>query len=210
VKRSSAIVSALKLLMLQDPTTPSHLNCTSTGTWPFSRLKSNSWLTYSARALLYTPFAPVIEIFSTVLETGDAADLSRLEIFVTSLRDRCNAHGSLVRLCVIFEPLLQTAQRFVELRATADAQNSTARVDTTQGRWTVQGRIAAEGDQVSGTGHQPPGNASGPCTQQPAFGTGYDPSLEGNEEFDAWLRDCQQTLHMLQQDDLFLTGTTLM
>jgi hypothetical protein len=210
VKRSSAIVSALKLLMLQDPTIPLHLNCTLTGMWQISRLNSTSWLTYSVRALLYTPFAPVIEIFSTVLETGDATDLSRLEIFVTSLRDRCNAHSSLVRLCVIFEPLLQTAQRFVELRATADAQNSTARVDTTQGRWTVQGRIAAEGDQTYGTSTQPSGYASGPHIQQHALGSGYDPSLEGNEEFDAWLRDCQQTLHMLQQDDLFLTGTTLM
>ncbi|KJX99115.1 fungal specific transcription factor domain protein [Zymoseptoria brevis] len=158
-------------------------------------------------SLLYTPFAPAIVVFCNVLETGDVSDLANLEVFVANLRNRCDAHPSLQRLCVIFEPLLGIAQRFVQLQT--NVNTNIAQIHNLQGEWTVQARTT-NGDQSGGSNYVPPpgdtymeGNPGQLFDASGDF-TGDDPA------FSVWLRDCQQTLHTLQQDDLFLTGTTLL
>jgi hypothetical protein len=158
-------------------------------------------------ALLYTPFVPVIVVFSSVLETGDVVDLTKLQLFIGSLRDRSKSHRSLARLCVIFEPLLEMALRFVELRAKSNA--NIAQVNNVQGKWTVRAR-AAEGGQPS-SGHQLESTTD--ICLEPISGNWYDATedfIREDPKLSEWLRDCQETLFTLQQDDLFLTGTNLL
>jgi hypothetical protein len=141
-----------------------------------------------------------------VLETGDLGDLTRLRTFVASLRDRSSERSSLQRLCATFEPLLHVAERYVEIRA--ESSTNIASVDNMHGRWTVQARPNSNINVAA----QHMGHA-GSTTMDLASGNWFD----GTEEFmtddptmSTWLQDCQQTLQMLQQDDLFLAGTTLL
>lgn len=78
--------------------------------------QARHWDIYIKWTILHTPFVPFIVMFCHVIETGDVADLQRMQSFVSSLEigelseASTNIHGQ-------FETLLKVAQRYTEIRA---------------------------------------------------------------------------------------------
>ncbi|KAM0276725.1 hypothetical protein ACHAQH_006435 [Verticillium albo-atrum] len=70
--------------------------------------------------ILHTPFVPFIVMFCHVIETGDLADLQRMQSFVSSL-DMWELSEASTNIHRQFETLFKVAQRYTEVRTARGA-----------------------------------------------------------------------------------------
>lgn len=71
------------------------------------------------RTILFAPFVPFIVILCQVMETGDSADLARLQAFVSSIQAAKEFTEASARLFRLFQVLYNVAFRYVEMRDNA-------------------------------------------------------------------------------------------
>ncbi|KAF9874828.1 hypothetical protein CkaCkLH20_07522 [Colletotrichum karsti] len=74
---------------------------------------------YMNWTILFAPFVPFIVIFCQVMETSDAADLARLQAFVSSIQAAKEFTEASARLYRLFQVLYNVAFRYVEMRNNA-------------------------------------------------------------------------------------------
>ncbi|KAI0465699.1 hypothetical protein F4859DRAFT_349595 [Xylaria cf. heliscus] len=78
-------------------------------------------MVYIHWTILYAPFIPFIVIFCLVVETSNAADLARLDAFVTSLETACEVSSSVRKLHQLCHVLYTVAALYVEAKAARPA-----------------------------------------------------------------------------------------
>ncbi|KAF6834065.1 fungal specific transcription factor domain-containing protein [Colletotrichum plurivorum] len=168
---------------------------------------------YMNWTILFAPFVPFIVIFCQAMETSDAADLARLQAFVTSIQAAKEFTDASARLHRLFQVLYNVAFRYVEMRKTSQ-QTEQAQASQEMDKYLAalgfpgaggaerQPGEMATGEQMAGSGGGAIGedgmNASGPNPLNQMMWMGNASQLED------WFYSNQQMLGLVEDDGSFL------
>ncbi|KAL2261569.1 hypothetical protein VTK26DRAFT_3876 [Humicola hyalothermophila] len=157
---------------------------------------------YMNWTILFAPFVPFIVLFCQIIETGDRADLARLQAFVESLNPDHDVPEPVAKLCRLFQALYSIASHYVLSQAATgreEQQRANAGVDTylaVLGFPPQPASLEGQGD----AGYRSPAAADASVATNQEYQRGVNPVLwmANGAQLEDWFYNNQQMMTLLE------------